>query len=273
MVCPNCGAQIEGQGKFCPTCGTRLPEVATQPPAWSAPTAPPPPPPPPAYGAPQYGAPPAPYGAPPAPYGAPPAPYGAPPAPYGAPPAPYGAPPAPYGAPPAPYGAPPAPYGAPQYGAGQWGAPATSATATGLPIATLLVLLGGTVAIASNWLPFATALGVSTNLADATDASTLACGYYLLAGGGLVALCGLLLFRGDRTQAGGRVLPGLGAIAGGILILAVELTSYGQVKDIMDAMGAFGGTAGLTFGVGLYLGAVAGATGALGGLLALAGRR
>jgi hypothetical protein len=58
MVCPNCGTQTEGQGKFCGTCGAQLPQAAPPPPPppaaapWSQ-AAPPPPPPPPSYGAPQ----------------------------------------------------------------------------------------------------------------------------------------------------------------------------------------------------------------------------
>lgn len=58
MVCTSCGSQIVGQGKFCATCGARLPQAAAVPPAAATPpdwsrTVPPPPPAAP-YGSPQY---------------------------------------------------------------------------------------------------------------------------------------------------------------------------------------------------------------------------
>jgi hypothetical protein len=44
MVCPSCGAQIDGQGKFCATCGARSPEaVLAAPPSDFAAVLPPPP--------------------------------------------------------------------------------------------------------------------------------------------------------------------------------------------------------------------------------------
>src|ERR1035437_8288636 len=72
--------------------------------------------------------------------------------------------------PPAQYGA--APHAAPQYGAN--------------PMAGLRVLAGGLVAIASAWLPWINDSSGPFNLKpiDATDMSSLACGYYLLSAAG-----------------------------------------------------------------------------------------
>jgi hypothetical protein len=277
MVCPNCGAQIDGQGKFCANCGAHLPEapVAAQPPSFAAQFDAPPPPP---YGAPQYVGPQPPqYGGPPQPYapqqyGGPQ--YGAPPQQYGAPPQPYGTPQQPYGAPPQPYGAPPQPYGAPQYGGAQWGPPAAATRVGGsAPIAGLLATLGGVVALASAWLPFTSGLGTTSALIDATDTKTLACGYYLVAGGVIAAVCGLLLLRRSVGPSANHLLFGLGAIAAGILVVAVDFVAWRQVQDLLDAMSTFGGSDGISFGIGLFAGVGAGILSALGGLLALSGRR
>lgn len=246
MVCPSCGAEIVGHGKFCAVCGTQLPEAAAPAPAWSQPAAPAPAPPPAAYGAPQYAPPPAPYPAPQ--YGA------SPPPPYGAPG--YGAPQ--WGAPPAP------PYG------GTWGAPYTaSKPASSAPLAGLLALAGGAAAIASAWLPWATFMGTSTKLIDATDTSRLECGYYLVAGGAVAGVCGLLLLM---RIGGMQALLGLGALAGGILVVVVEVMTYNQVNQLSDLTNLYGGSSGISYGIGFFLGLGAGVAAALGGLAALANR-
>jgi hypothetical protein len=261
MVCPSCGARIDGQGKFCANCGAHLPEgaVPAPPPDYGAQFGAPPPPPPPPYGAPQYGGPPPPQ------YGAPQ--FGAPQQPY--PPQPY--PPQQFGGP--QYGAPPQPYGAPPYGGAQWGVPTAATGAGGAPIAGLLAALGGVVAVASAWLPFANGLGASSALIDATDTKSLACGYYLIIGGVVAAFCGLLLLRRSVGPSSSHLLFGLGAIAGGILVVGVEVAAWRQVQDLLDTMNSFGGADSISFGIGLYLGAAAGALSAVGGLIGLAGRR
>src|ERR1035437_3715351 len=43
MICPTCGTQIDGQGKFCAVCGARLPEAESTPPSNDISAAPPPP--------------------------------------------------------------------------------------------------------------------------------------------------------------------------------------------------------------------------------------
>jgi hypothetical protein len=244
MVCPSCGAQIDGHGKFCAVCGAQLPEAAAPPPAWSQPVALPPAPPPAAYNAPQYAPPPAPYAAPQ---------YGAPPPP------PYGPP---------GYGAPQ--YGAPAYGGGTWGAPyAASRPGGSAPLAGLLALAGGAAAVASAWLPWATFMDTSTKLIDSTDTSRLECGYYLVAGGAIAAVCGLLLLM----RTGSLQLFGLGALAGGILVVVVEVMTYNQVNQFSDLANLYGGSAGISYGIGFYLGIGAGVVGALGGLAGLVSRR
>lgn len=240
MVCPSCGAQIDGHGKFCAVCGAHLPEAAAPPPAWSQPAAPPPPP---------------------AAYGAPPPPYGAPQ--YGAPPPP------PYGAP--GYGAPQ--WGAPPFAGGQYGAPyAASRPAGSASIAGLLAIVGGAAAIGSLWLPwatFATYSSVSMKLIDATDMSRLECGYYVLIGGAIAAVCGLLLL-GARGMAGTRMLFGLGAIAGSALVVVVEVMAYNQMNNSVSGYAA---SSGLSYGLGLFVAIGGGVVGALGGLAGLVSRR
>jgi hypothetical protein len=246
MVCPSCGAQVDGHGKFCAVCGAHLPEAAAPPPAWSQPAALPPAQPP-AWSqpaAPQYGAPPAPY--------APPQ-YSAPPPP------PYGAPG--YGAP--QYGA---PYGGAAYGA----AYPTARPGGSAPLAGLLALAGGAVAVASAWLPWATFMDTSTKLIDATDTSRLECGYYLVAGGAIAAVCGLLLLLRTGNL---HMLLALGAIAGGALAVVVEVAAYNQVNQVNDLANLTGGSIGITYGIGLFVGIGGGVAGALGGLAGLVSRR
>jgi hypothetical protein len=134
----------------------------------------------------------------------------------------------------------------------------------------LLALAGGIAAIASAWLPWATFMDVSTKLIDATDTSKLECGYYLVAGGAIAAVCGLMLLARVGNMS---ALLGLGAVAGGILVVAVEVMSYNQVSQVNDLSNVFGGSAGLSMGIGLYLGIGAGAVAALGGLAGLVSRR
>ena len=178
MVCPSCGSQIAGQGKFCATCGAKLPEAApapapVAPPAWSQAAPPPPPAQPPAapFGDPRYPA------------------AGQFPAQYSAPqyPAPQ--------------------YGAPQYGAPQWGAPAAArpAMAGVMPIGGVLALAGGAVAIVAAWLPWMTGAGESLNAMDATNMAILECGYYLLIGGGIAGdfpICVVPMLHQDLHRTG-----------------------------------------------------------------------
>jgi hypothetical protein len=150
--------------------------------------------------------------------------------------------------PPAQYGA--APHAAPQYGAN--------------PMAGLRALAGGLVAIASAWLPWINDSSGTFNLKpiDATDMSSLACGYYLLIGGGITAACGLLLLLRVGRSTSLPILLGIGAIAGGVLVVAVEAVAFGRINDTIN----------LSIGYGLYVGIGAGVVGALGGLLGLFNR-
>jgi len=246
MVCPSCGSQIAGQGKFCATCGAKLPEAApapapVAPPAWSQAAPPPPPAQPPAapFGDPRYPA------------------AGQFPAQYSAPqyPAPQ--------------------YGAPQYGAPQWGAPAAArpAMASAMPIGGVLALAGGAVAIVAAWLPWMTGSGASVNAMDATDMTILECGYYLLIGGGIAAACGLLLLLRLGNVPSLSVILGVGAIAGGALVIAVEVLSFGKLNDAINAFNAYGYASGApSLGFGLWVGIGAGVVAALGGVMSL-GRR
>jgi len=248
MICPNCGNQIENQGKFCAVCGAQVPAATpppapapAAPPAW-APTLPPPPP------APAPAAPPAwaqtPLPPPPqvaAPVGTP---WGQAPPPPGA----Y------YAAPPGAYYAPPPPAAA-----------GGSAFVTG----GLLALVGGAVAVGSAWLPWF-ALGSDPlktewwgKPIDLTSGSAgLANGNYLIVAGAVAAICGLLLVLGvARTPA---LCLGLavGAIAGAVAIGAVEFSAYNKVNDLSSS-------GGIAMGWGLYVGAGGAVLAGLGGLAAL----
>jgi len=147
----------------------------------------------------------------------------------------------------------------------------TATSGTG-QMAALLALAGGAVAVVSAWLPWITGLGADMKPIDVTDTSTLACGYYLIIGGGIAAACGLLLLMRFGRGTGLPMLFGLGAVIGGGLVIAAEYVAYGKVNDTINAMSGYGVEAGIAVGYGLYVGIGAGIAGALGGLLGLVNR-
>jgi hypothetical protein len=106
---------------------------------------------------------------------------------------------------------------------------------------------------------------------DATDMSDLACGYYLLIGGGIAAACGLLLFLRIAGSTSMPQLLGTAAIAGGVLVVAVEAVAFGRINDVITLSNSFG-ESGVAIGYGLWVGIGAGVVAALGGLLGLANR-
>jgi hypothetical protein len=105
---------------------------------------------------------------------------------------------------------------------------------------------------------------------DSTDMSDLASGYYIVIGGAIAAACGLLLLMRIVNSPSLPMLLSLGAIAGGVLVVAAEFVAYGRLHD---SIGLYGSSLGFAIGYGLYVGAGAGVAAALGGLLGLAGRR
>jgi hypothetical protein len=105
---------------------------------------------------------------------------------------------------------------------------------------------------------------------DQTDMSDLASGYYLVIGGAIAAACGLLLLLRIAKNPGLPMLLALGALAGGILLVAAEVTAYSRLNDTINLYGSY---ASITIGYGLYIGIAAGVVAGLGGLMALAGRR
>jgi hypothetical protein len=165
---------------------------------------------------------------------------------------------------------PPAPYNAPQYPAPT---AASAAAAGGSPIAALLALAGGAVAIASAWLPWITnsTTGFSATRMDMEDASysvfSLPPVYYLLLGGAIAAICGAAVLLHVGKGRGQDLILALGAIVGGALAIAVDAVAYGKVNDTIN------GLSGYAIGYGLYLGIAAGVVGALGGAMALRARR
>jgi hypothetical protein len=140
------------------------------------------------------------------------------------------------------------------------------------PIGGILALAGGAVAIVAAWLPWMTGSGVSVNAMDATNMAILECGYYLLIGGGIAAACGLLLLLRLGNTPSLPMLLGLGAIAGGALVIAVEVLSFGRLNDAVNAFNAYGYGSGASLGFGLWVGIGAGVVAALGGVMSL-GRR
>jgi len=81
-------------------------------------------------------------------------------------------------------------------------------------------------------------------------------------GGGIAAACGLLLLLRVGRSTSLPMLLGIGAIAGGVLVVAVEAVAYGRINDTIN----------LSIGYGLYVGIGAGVVGALGVLLGLFNR-
>jgi hypothetical protein len=141
-----------------------------------------------------------------------------------------------------------------------------------MPIGGVLALAGGAVAIVSAWLPWMTGAGASMNAMDATDMTILECGYYLLIGGGIAAACGLLLLLRVGNVPSLPLLLGLGAIAGGALVIAVEALSYGKLNDAVTAANAYGYGTSISLGFGLWVGIGAGVVAALGGVMSLSRR-
>jgi hypothetical protein len=177
---------------------------------------------------------------------------------------------------------PAAQYGAPRYGANPIAglrvfAGGLRAVAGGLRafVGGLRALFGGLVAIASAWLPWINDSSGRFSLRpiDATDMSDLACGYYLLIGGGIAVACGLLLVLRVRRGTSLPLLLGIGAIAGSALVLAVEAVAYGRITDTINRASGLGADTGISIGYGLWVGTGAGVVGALGGLLGLFNRR
>jgi hypothetical protein len=136
----------------------------------------------------------------------------------------------------------------------------------------LLALVGGAVPIVAAWLPWMTGGGQSINAMDATDMAILECGYYLLIGGGIAAACGLLVFLRLGNVPNLSVLLGLGALAGGALVVAVEVLAFGKLNDAINAYSILGYSGAVSLGFGLWVGMGAGVLAALGGLMTL-GRR
>jgi hypothetical protein len=263
MICPNCGTQIEKLGKFCANCGAPLGQTPPPPPPPPAPIAAAAPPPPPAWAQtplppptslPQPASPPPPPPPPP-----PPANFETPPPNWAQTPPP---PPPPPAQPSAFYAAPPAALAA--------------SGGSGSLLPGFLAFAGGVVAIASAWLPWLTDSGTVTGTShwgrpiEATGADLgLANGDYLIAAGAVAAACGLLLLLRVARGSGSRLL-GLGAIAGGIGVVVVEISAYSKMTDLVKAVRAILGTeAGTAVGWGIYVGAAAAAVAILGGLLAL----
>ncbi|MFI5259481.1 MAG: hypothetical protein ACHQ01_07735, partial [Candidatus Limnocylindrales bacterium] len=163
-------------------------------------------------------------------------------------------------------------YAQPPYAAAPAVAPAKAATGTS-PLGVLLALAGGLIAIGAAWLPWVTQSGVAFNGIQATDTSVLYCGYYLIAGGAIAAVCGLLLMMRVGRGSGLHMLLAIGAIVGGIVVVAVEVSAYGYVNDLITGASGFGVDSGYAIGYGLYAGIGAGIAAALGGVLSLLGRR
>ena len=274
MVCPNCGAQNEAGAKFCADCGNKLADaapiaaspihpVAPIPPAAPAPAAQPLPAAPPPWAQPAAPAQPL---APAQPAAPTPPPWTQPPT-QAAPAAPQWPAPQPQQPPAYPqqqsypgYAPQPPAYPAQGYGL----APSVTATATtAAPIAALLAIAGGAIAIASGWMPWETAFGQSITPMDSviTDrTSDLANGYYLLAGGAIALLCGLALFLKLVRTPSATTLIGLAAIVGGCLVVAVEAAAYSEMSDSLKVA---------SLGYGLYAGVVGGAIAIAGGAMAL----
>jgi hypothetical protein len=102
----------------------------------------------------------------------------------------------------------------------------------------------------------------------AFSAGELANGDYLIGGGVVVAVCGLLLLTGPAKAKGVRILLNLGAVLGGAFLLAVEYAAYHHVNDLIALMGS----SQVTMGTALYAGVAAAVVAIVGGLMGLVSR-
>jgi len=149
-------------------------------------------------------------------------------------------------------------------------APAAAASRRGAPIGGLLALAGGAAAIASAWLPWAVngsdsvrkPIDAMPALSDlSNDPTNLVNGDYLLAGGIVAAVLGLILLV--------RLAPRLGplfailVIAAGALVIGVEISTYNMVTELIKSDPTD------SIGNGLYVGIGGGVVAVLGGLAAL----
>ena len=268
MVCPSCGTLAEGPGRFCAKCGARLPEPESATPAGGF-AAPPPPPPPAAWSQPPTA---------PQPQAAQPA-WSQPPT---TPPMPT-APPAPsYVAQPqfqAPTYAPPAYPQAPGYAQAPTYAqtPAYAQAAAGRNPALLggvVALIGGAVAVASAWLPWAATPGGDSlyRPVEMTGSMTdIANGYYLIAAGVIAAVAGALLLAGLARTANLRSILAVAVVLAGIAVLAVEFGAYGHVNQMITDN--VGGAGFVKMGIALWVGAAGGVAAIAGGVLGLVLKR
>jgi hypothetical protein len=73
--------------------------------------------------------------------------------------------------------------------------------------------------------------------------------------------------------SGLHLLFALGAIVGGVFVVAVDVAAYGNVNDLINGPSGFGVDSGFAVGYGIYAGIGAGVAAALGGVMVLLGRR
>jgi hypothetical protein len=125
------------------------------------------------------------------------------------------------------------------------------------------------VAVASVWLPWAASGGATLNpidempaLSDLTkDPTNLVNGYYLLGAGIAAAVLGLLLLLKLVPKL--RPLVAVVAIAAGVLVIGIEISTYNKVTDVINTNPSW------SIGYGIYVGVGGGVAAMLGGLAAL----
>ena len=99
--------------------------------------------------------------------------------------------------------------------------------------------------------------------------SDIANGYYLIGGGAVAAVAGLLLLVGIAKSAGLRSLLALVAVVAGAAVLAVTYSAYSHVNEQISYFGA----SQLKMGMAIYAGAAAGIASIVGGVLGLVAKR
>jgi putative intracellular protease/amidase len=127
--------------------------------------------------------------------------------------------------------------------------------------AAVLATGAGAVVVVSAWLPWYSGFGQSFTAMDvAGSLNDLANANYLILGGFIALICGIVMLLGTARNPALRPILAVGAIVGGVLAVAVEATAYNDVSGQI-------GSSYVSYGI--YVGLAAGVVAVVGGLIGL----